>query len=119
MQDISKALCDELNAIRATFPIFDEVAHSSPEAPKGSASAEQLLKLKRFFIKAADLGAEKIQAKERKMRIQNTCDMVQVCFPFISRICQNLFASVGFAPRSHVTLAPQHSYSKSTRISFA
>jgi hypothetical protein len=77
-----KALCDELNGIRATFPIFDEIAQTASEAPKGHASAEQQLKLKRFFVKAADLGADKVHAKERKLRIENTCEMVQVCLPF-------------------------------------
>ncbi len=86
MQDICKILCDEINGIRATFSVFDEIAQSATsEAPKGSASSEQLLKLKRFFIKATDLGADKSRAKERKLRIQNTYEMVQVCLHFNSQ----------------------------------
>jgi hypothetical protein len=87
---VCKSLCDELNGIMATFPIFDEISQSASEAPKGPASAEQLLKQKRFFIKAVELGTEKYQAaKEREMRIRRTAETVQVCLQQNTRTCKN------------------------------
>jgi hypothetical protein len=88
-QDVRKSLCDELNGIMATFPIFDEISQSASEPSKGSASTEQL-KQKRFFIKAVELGTEKHQAaNERKLRIQRTAEMVQVCLQPNTQKCNN------------------------------
>jgi hypothetical protein len=49
--------------------------------PKGTTSAEQLLKLKKFFAKAIDPSQDKIQMQERKSRILKTSDIVQVRAP--------------------------------------
>jgi len=49
--------------------------------PKGTTSAEQLLKLKKFFAKAIDPSQDKIQMQERKSRILKTSDIVQALLP--------------------------------------
>jgi hypothetical protein len=78
-QEFCKGLCDEINGIRATFPVFEEIAKA--ELPKGTTSAEQLLKLKKFFAKAIDPSQDKIQMQDRKSRILKTSDIVQVRAP--------------------------------------
>jgi hypothetical protein len=101
-QDVCKTLCDELNGIIATFPIFDELARNTSEGP------DQLLKAKKFFIKAAELHAEKIQAaSERKLRIQKTSEMVQVRLPSNTQTFHSLIDPTGVRTRTHSTLKLQ------------
>lgn len=75
LQDMCKALCDELNGIRATLPLFDEVVKAAD--PKGNSPAEAQLKNKKLFVKAID--PRSLQLQVRKSRIQLTSGIVQVC----------------------------------------
>ena len=70
-----KALCDELNGIRATIPVFDEIVKAGDA--KGNTPAEVQLKNKKLFVKAID--PTSVQLQERKSRIQRTSGIVQVC----------------------------------------
>jgi hypothetical protein len=79
-QELCKGLCDEINGIRATFPLFEDIA-TKVEMPKGTTFAEQLLKLKKFFSKAIDPIRDNIQMQERSSRILKTSDNVQVRAP--------------------------------------
>jgi hypothetical protein len=70
-----KALCDELNGIRATIPVFDEIIKAGD--PKGTSPAETQLKNKKLFAKAID--PRSVQLQERNSRIQRTSGIIQVC----------------------------------------
>ncbi len=94
-QEFCKGLCDEINGIRATFPVFEEIAKA--EMPKGTSSAEQLIKLKKFFAKAIDPSQDKIQMQERKSRILKTSDIVQVRAP-VRTISTLTLTNCGYRP---------------------
>ena len=70
-----KVLCDELNGIRATIPVFDENVKAGDLTGNSPAAAQ--LKNKKLFVKAID--PTSVQLQERKSRIQRTSGIVQVC----------------------------------------
>jgi hypothetical protein len=94
-QHLCKTLCDALNGIQATFPVFDEI--DKAPASTGRSAAELKLNATKLFVKAINPGS--VQLQERKLRIQQTLDAVQVGFPIkimlfkIHRIFQALLPS--------------------------